>query len=133
MILTINKKDALDLNSLVRRVLTFIFEPHILKFDEIIEMQNSLKNWSEKIKLDRIMERSIDEEEYHITRMYQLLKMDEEGEFDDRKKIIKEYGVNWKKQYREVFPESVSLQDIVKANEMKEIYDREHPEQEGLV
>jgi hypothetical protein len=133
MVMLVSMKHAMDMNSLIRRVLTFIFEPNILSVDEIVEMRKSLLAWSQKIKLDREMERVVEEEEFHLTRLSQLLQMDMAGEFDDRKKIIKMYGVNWRKTYREIFPESVNPKEMVKAQEMKEEYDKKHAQQEGLV
>ncbi|MFA5499480.1 MAG: hypothetical protein WC404_00195 [Candidatus Omnitrophota bacterium] len=130
MIAIIKTKNAMPLSSLCVLVLRFIYERDKLNLDDIHRMKDSVIAWKQKLDLDYSLNRVNEEEEYILGRIGYVLKSEEEGKFDERKKLFKDKGIDWKKFHK--LPGAHTELDYIKANQAYEEYKKLNPEQEGL-
>jgi hypothetical protein len=126
MLPIITTKEALDLNTLSRTALQYIYEPEKMSASEIRMMEQSVVNWKQKIDLDHDLMRVNEQEEYLLQRIGYILKRNEEGGFNERKAFFKQHNINWRKYHR--FPEAYNIADRIKALEELEKWNRNNPE-----
>lgn len=115
MLVKVVKKEALDIPSLWRAVLKFIYEPENMAISEIDRMQHSIVFWTEKISLDRDMGMVNEEEAYALQRFGWYLKKNEEGAFEGRKRLFASFNppISYKKFHR--LPEAYKPEDFIRA------------------
>ena len=124
MKIKIQKKYAFDLPTLRFYVLKFIYEKKTMPRHEIWAMEDSLVNWSRKVPIE-------DVELEEIQSLGWMLQKNEEGAFDERKRLFKEKQVDWKKFHR--LPGASTEKEIYLAKQAYREYAQKNPEQEGLI
>lgn len=126
---------ALDMYSLVRFVLRFIYERKKMHPAEIDFMWESVKSWQNhldlKIARDEMGAVDIEAQEV-LLRLLELLDLDAKGQMEGRKSLCKKHNIDYRRLAFHRLPEAYTREDFKKAAAMKKEYDRAHPEQEGL-
>lgn len=127
MLVKIKHKQVADLPYLMRLVLKFVYDERNMTIAEIHLMQYSIVAWSQKIALDKDLGRSLEDEAEHVERIGWMLKQNEDGQFDRRKALFKEHGIDWRKFHR--LPEAYVQADFDRAQEEYKKWCAEHPEE----
>jgi hypothetical protein len=92
-LIIVKTSDVASLPLLYRLVLRFIYERHAMRIEDIHLMMHSMIAWPKKS--------DITEEELFLVQSYAtMLKRDEEGKLDRRKRLFKEHGIDWKKFHK---------------------------------
>lgn len=89
-LIRVRNQQVIPIPRLIRVVVRYVYEKDKMRLDEIHAMQDSIVGWANKVDLS-------EEERFLVIRMGDMLKKDEMGEFDNRKKLFKEHGIDWKK------------------------------------
>lgn len=118
MIINVKNKSVINLTALNRFVLRFIYEKHLMSIDEIRAMKDGLCAWAKKIELDRDLERLNEIEAEAIQKMGWMLQKEDEGFFENRKKLFRDKGIDWRKFHR--IPEAYTQRDFEIAKELAE-------------
>lgn len=126
---------ALDMYSLVRFTLRFIYERRKMHPAEIDFMWESMKTWKNHFDLKVAEENmgAVDiENQIVLLRLLELLDMNERGELEGKKSLCKKHNIDYRRLSIHRLPEAYTQQDYAKAKAMKRDYDLANPEQEGL-
>lgn len=115
-------KKVLTLPELMRAVLKHIYEPQNMSLNEIENMQRSVIAWSRKVKPNEI-------EVEAIERIGWMLQRDQEGLFDERKRLFKEKGIDYRKFHR--LPEAYSMKDFETGLRLVREWNEKNPELAG--
>lgn len=132
-VLKIKKYVVADLASLTRLVLAFIYEQDKISLDSIHLMEHSIVSWQKKSTADQ--ERNLGvigyEPDYaeQVQWLGHMLKRNADHEFDERKRLFKLRGVDYKKFHR--LPGSNTPRDIALAKQVYAAYAAKNPEQEA--
>ena len=131
-LIQIKNYKALDMPSLVRSVLKFIYERPKMKADEVTLMLDSIKIWTKHFNYKlQIGFSEIDEEnQFVLHKLLTWLDMDSRGKFESRKELIRKHKIDYRKLAQHRLPEAYTKDDFVKAQAEKKVYDREHRQQE---
>ena len=125
--------NPVSLQELARNVLTSIYAPDDMTYAEHIGMYNAIESWKEKLERRRAegweLSPGMTEEEIQLGECALMLVKDEKGDFDERKRLFKQHGINWKKAHGKLFPEAYTEKDFIKGKEMYEKLKRERPEE----
>jgi hypothetical protein len=134
---------------LIRAVLKFIYDEQNMSVAEIDMMKRSVVNWFNAIKIEdeklamiqagevKLFGRGLttdhkyEEEKVLLDSIGKLLRDNETGKLNRRKRLFKEKGIDYRKFHR--LPECYTEEGLYKAKEEKAKYDKKHPEQEGIV
>lgn len=120
-LILIKNKNAAALPYLFRLVLRYIYEKDKMRLEEIHLMQESMINWANKYDLD-------EDEQYIIERLAMMLKKEEEGKYEKRKKLFQEKGISWQRFHK--LPEAYDLKTLIKAQQDVKEYERTNPNTE---
>lgn len=148
MIVQVKKKNALSIQYLLRAVLKFVYDEKNMSVVDIREMKESIITWDKAINIEeeklaqtqaadvKVFGRKLttshkySEEQIILQRLAKLLVENEGGKLDNRKRLFKEKGIDYRKFHR--LPEAFEPKDFVKARIDKAKYDAKNPEQEGI-
>ena len=141
-LIQVKKREVLDMPSLFRRALKYIYDRDSLTVAEVDQMMTSVNGWVDHIKLKlestgdlakyvdsevKIELNPIDEEnQFSLEIIGTLLEQDSKGEFDKRKVMFKEKGICYKKFHR--LPESFTALDFFKGRQALEAHKIANPE-----
>lgn len=129
-LIIVKNKEVLAMTDLMLYALRYIYERDTMKANEVRLMMDSVVNWQKHLQLREEFGLTAIEQEYLHTLqdVAKLLRADEEGKFEARKKNFKYHGIDYRKFHR--LPGAVTEEDKAKAARMKAEYDRKNPEQE---
>ncbi len=128
-LIRIVNKEVANLPYLIELVLTFIYEPELMPTDKRHLMEDSLINWANKLTLDKDMGRIDEGEEYEIQKLGRMLKLNEEGRYEARKKLYKINGVDWRKVHN--IPHARTEADRIKGQIILNDWNKKNPEVAG--
>lgn len=128
MIARVQNHEVAALPYLLRLVLKFVYEKNTMPIKEIHLMQDSMTKWKKKLDLNDAMGRNDEPLRDMLQRLAWFLVEDEKGKFENRKKLFKEKGIDWRKFHH--LPEAYTLAGLQKAKEVYEEYKKNNPEQE---
>ena len=125
---------TLDMPSLVRVVLKFIYERRNLKPVDIDMMIESFKVW--KKHFDHRMNIGFSAEDIEnqlvLKKLLEWLDMEARGEFEGKKLLVKRHKLDYRKLSLHRLPEAYTKKDFEVAKEIKKEYDDAHKEQEAV-
>ena len=106
MLINVTSKELLPFEELSRLVLKFVYEPDHMNINDIRKMQDSIVAWHKKLESKRWMVeifggRLEEQSEFiALTRMAWMLRENEQGHFDQRKKLFRDKGIDWRRFHR---------------------------------
>lgn len=89
-LIRVKNQKVVPLPRLVRMVIKYIYEKDSMRLDDIHIMMDSIVWWAKKENIS-------EDEKFFVQRMGWMLKEDELGNFDERKRLFKEHQIDWKK------------------------------------
>ena len=134
-LIKVKNYQALDMPSLVRAVLRFIYERPKMKAVEIDTMLESIHTWKKHLdyKLQIGFSEVDKENQIVLKQLLDWLDMDSRGEFESKKELVRRHHLDYRKLPAHRLPEAYTKKDFEVAEAMKKEYDESHKEQEGLV
>lgn len=129
LILT-KSKTVLSIPALQRIVLKSIYLPKNMTLLDEAQMQHSIVSWRENLDMKKnykIMTAVDEENLIALEEMAWLIKENQEGRLDNRKKLFKDRGIDYQKFHR--LPGSVSEEDRARAQNDLEKLMAEKPEE----
>lgn len=143
-LIVIKNKKTLTMPYLLRAALKFIYEEENMSADEIKEMMLSINHWKsaidledEKLKKNQnheilkfgfiiTTEHKYSEEKENLIAIAKFLKMNEDGELDERKASFKQHNIDYLKFHR--LPEAYNPEDFENAELALEETKRAYPD-----
>jgi len=124
-LIQVKNKTVLAIPSLFREVLRSIYELESMTPMEHDTMMYSIEGWTKHLKYKREMGLNAVEEESEVSLMIimALLKSDTEGQFDLRKAMFKEKGIDYRKFHR--LPEAYTAEDFARAKHFHSLLPKE--------
>lgn len=134
-LIKVKKYHALDIKSLVRFVLKFIYEPKNMRNEEIDFMWESIKIWKNhfKYKIEIGLSQIDKEQQIVLLRLLQLLDDNFKGKLEGRKELVRKHKLDYRRLACHRLPEAYTHKELVQAAAMKKEYDKNNKEQEGLI
>ena len=131
MTLIITKlKDVLDMPSLYRAVLKFIFDEKNMSSSEIVMMKHSVIDWASHLRIKKECNEmsAVDKQnQYSLESMAKMLQDNELGLMDHKKAVYKEHKIDYRKAFR--LPEAYVPEDFIKAQKAIERAKTKRPEE----
>jgi len=145
MLITVNNKRKLNITLISVYALQYIYEPQKVSADNVRSMMESVIYWSNhfqtksELKFDPLMNTmievglsAVEQELYNqLQDVAYLLELNEKGLLEKRKATFKAHSIDYKKFHN--LPGAHTPESLAKAKAMKDEYDRQNPEQEGLI
>jgi hypothetical protein len=128
VIIKIKSKEVVPMPQLFRLALKFIYDKVHMSLTEAQQMEDSVINWANAIKLKEDLGSSeYENEKYQLGFIAMLLKQNDEGKLDERKKMFKKFNISYGKYYR--LPEFYHPSDFIRAQAEYEKLCRINPEE----
>lgn len=99
-----------------RMVLRFVYDRAHMPVAECRRMERALRTWRDKVELDLTMGQLLRREAEPLAMMARMLVEDEQGKFEERKRLFKEHGIDYRKFYR--LPEAYTAADRARAQRL---------------
>ena len=143
-LIRVHTNDLMPMGRLYRLVLKYIYDNKNVTFQEIADMKNAVCKWYQYIgeQKTKLLDKygiqagdylpigqkgtTLDEQEYMMQSIGWLLREDETGGLDARKKMFADHGINYLKFYK--IPEAYRPEDFARAREAVKKAMRDHPE-----
>lgn len=131
-LLFVQPSDLMSLEKLSREVLCEVYEPEKKTYYERRAMHDAIVRWHKKIEAKRWRVEFVggkleDQEEWlTLASFAKMLRDNERGDFDDRKKLFKDKKIDWRKFHR--LPEAYTAEDFHKGKQIG----RESDKREGV-
>lgn len=115
----IKNRNVLDLPSVFLRTLQFTYEPEKLTHEQIKEMFNSISAWINHAQSSYY-------ERQFLRKVVNWLERNDRGEFEARKRLYKEKGIDWRKKHR--IPMAYDEKDVLASKLAMDEYFKKNPE-----
>jgi hypothetical protein len=127
-LIIIKNKEALEMTTLMRYALAYIFERESMTPDQIRSMQESIVNWQKHFEYKKELGLSAVEEELLVSleNTCWLLNKNEKGELEDRKELYRNHGIDYRKVHN--LPGAHKPVDFHNANVALDQAKQENPE-----